>query len=127
MNSTGGLIALGLGVKNWPVDDCATKFESLCHTAFTTREFHGIPLFEQATTLNHKGKYKTRPFREALKDAFNEDQLFGGRCEGAETRYQRKVAVVSTSETGQRAVILTNYNRSQRDVEPGMFEKIPLI
>jgi len=73
--------------------------------------------------LNHKGKYKTRPYRDALKDAFNEkDQLFGGICE--EARYQRKVAVVSTSETGQRAVILTNYNRLQRDAEPGMFQII---
>jgi len=98
----------------------AKKFESLCDTAFTTREFNGVPLLEQITTFNHKGKYKTRPFTDALKAVFNEDSLFGGRCEEGEARYQRKVGVVATSETGQRAVILTNYNRSQRDAEPGM-------
>lgn len=50
--------------------------------------------------------------------AFDADQLFGGVCE--EPRYQRKVAVVSTLETSQRAVILTNYNRPQREQEPGI-------
>lgn len=109
---------MGLGVKNWSVDSCTKKFENLVFKAFTPREFNGVPLFEQLATLNHKGKYKTKPFREALKESFNDDQLFGGVCE--EARYQRKVAVVSTSETGQRAVILTNYTRLQRDAEPGM-------
>jgi patatin-like phospholipase/acyl hydrolase len=118
-HSTGGLVALGLGVKNWPVELCASHFEKLCLQAFTPREFHNVPVLEQLTTLSHKSsKYKTRPLKEALKEAFQDDQLFGGVCEDA--RYQRKVAVVSTSETGQRAVILTNYNRLQREAEPGV-------
>ena len=123
-HSTGGLVALGLGVKNWSVELCAFHFEKLCLQAFTPREFHNVPVLEQLTTLNHNGKYKTRPFKEALKEAFQDDQLFGGVCEDA--RYQRKVAVVSTSETGQRAVILTNYNRLQREAEPGVsIAKLP--
>jgi hypothetical protein len=82
-----------------------------------------VPLFEQLTTLNHKGKYKTKPFKAALQKCFNEDQLFGGVCD--EARYQRKVAVVSVSETGQHAVILTNYNRLRRGAEPGMLFTSP--
>lgn len=114
---------MGLGVKNWTIEECIGKFENLCQRAFTPREFHNVPVLEQVTTFAHKGKYKTRPFIDALKEAFDKDQLFGGVCE--EPRYQRKVAVVSTIETNQRAVILTNYNRPQREAEPGSFD-LPL-
>jgi hypothetical protein len=115
--SAGGLVALGLGVKNWTIDECAQKFQDLCSTAFAPREFHNIPGVQQVTNFFQKAKYRTKPFEIALKELFCEDQLFGGACE--EQRYQRKVAVVSTCGTGQKAVLLTNYNRAQRDAEPG--------
>jgi hypothetical protein len=124
IHSTGGLIALGLGVKNWSVESCMKQFEELVFQAFTPQEFNGVLVLEQLTTFNHKGKYKTKPFKAALQKCFNEDQLFGGFC--GEARYQRKVAVVSVSETGQQAVILTNYNRLRRGPEPGMLLTSPL-
>lgn len=42
-NSTGGIIALGLGAKNWSVEECTRHFEDLCHKAFTRRTGCNIP------------------------------------------------------------------------------------
>jgi hypothetical protein len=115
--STGGLIALGLGVKEWSLNECTNKFTSMCDNAFTPREFHDIPIFNTLATLNHKSRYKTKPFEETLRKTFEEDLLFGGHCDTE--RYQRKVAVVSALNPGRRAAILTNYNRPQRESAPG--------
>lgn len=41
--STGGIIALGVGVKCWSVAECTHYFESLCKKAFTARK--GADLF----------------------------------------------------------------------------------
>ncbi|KAF8852713.1 hypothetical protein BDZ45DRAFT_807214 [Acephala macrosclerotiorum] len=112
--STGGIIAIGIGVKNWSIDECIPKFEEVCSTVFKPRF---MPAVRQITsTIFHTSKYKTKPFDEVLKEAFGHDQLFGGKCE--EPKYQRKVAVVSTYGTGHQAVILTNYNRPKKVAEP---------
>lgn len=106
---------MGLGVKDWSVDDCIRKFQDLCSTAFTPR--FGLGVQQVASGIFHTSKYKTEPFNETLRRTFGDDQLFGGRSE--ERRYQRKVAIVSTYGTGQEAVILANYNRPQRTEELG--------
>jgi len=77
-----------------------------------------MPVIQQVSSaILHRSKYKTKSFDDALKETFGDDQLFGGKCQ--ESRYQRKVAIVSTYGTGQEAVIMTNYNRPQRNAEPG--------
>ncbi|KAF4630883.1 hypothetical protein G7Y89_g7253 [Cudoniella acicularis] len=113
--STGGIIALGLGVENWTLTQCTKHFEDLIFRAFAARDFNGVPILEAISTFKHKGKYKTRPFVEGLTDVFTNAQLFGGTSDN--DRYRRKVAVVSTTEAGQKAVILTNYNRPSQDVD----------
>lgn len=55
-------------------------------------------------------KYKTRPLVQALQASFKDDYLFGGKHEGY-NNYHIKVALTSASETGDQAIILTNYNR----------------
>lgn len=55
-------------------------------------------------------KYRTRPLVQALQTSFKDDYLFGGTHEGY-NNYRTKVALTSTSETGDQAVILANYNR----------------
>ena len=111
VNSTGGIIALGLGVKEWRVNNVIDKFIKLCDKAFTPREFHRIPGFRYLTTINHGSKYKNRPFEKVLREHFKEECLFGGQHK--EDRYSMKVAVTSTSDTGQQATVLSNYNRHQ--------------
>lgn len=108
--STGGIIALGLCAKNWPVSECIARFKSLCQQAFTPREFSKTPL-ETLALLNHGSLYRTTPLTSALKSSLSDDKLFGGthRHQTVHT----KVAVTSTTQTGQRPVILANYNRRQ--------------
>lgn len=42
-NSTGGVIALGLGAKKWSIEACTHHFEYLCQKAFTRRTGGNIP------------------------------------------------------------------------------------
>lgn len=108
---------MGLGVKGWQLSECNEKFLSLCQQAFQPREFHNVPGFHTLATLNHKSEWRTKPFEAILRYNFQEDLLFGGNCDTQ--RYQRKVGVVSALNPGRRAVILTNYNRLQRESAPG--------
>lgn len=120
--STGGIIALGLGVEGWSVDKCIDHFEKLCATAFTPREFHGIWGFEQLSAINHKySKYKTKPFEDVLKATFSiaDQPLFGGSQDHCHSPV--KVAVTSTTETGENALLLTNYNRSHERDDQGRY------
>jgi len=111
--STGGIIALGLAAKRWSVAHCIQTFLGLCWQAFTEREFHNLPLLHQAATLNHGSKWRTQPFHDALQSAFGKDGvLYGGQHEDT-SGYAIKVAVTSTSSTGQQTLLLANYNRQE--------------
>ena len=121
--STGGIIALGLGVKQWSLNHCVTEFIRLCDRAFTPREFNNVAGFSQATALKHGSKYKTQPLQNALREVFDEEQLYGGPRK-AHYEYDTKVAVTTTSGTGQRAIVLANYSR-QEDNEPNYKFEFP--
>ncbi|KAI0124847.1 hypothetical protein BJ170DRAFT_478611 [Xylariales sp. AK1849] len=108
-NSTGGIIALGLGVQNWTVDQCIKYFKELSTEAFTPREMIGIPVLEKLSMLNHGSIYKTKPFERVLKSKFDNRPLFGGISEKEEM--STKVAVTTTTSIEQHAVVLANYNR----------------
>jgi len=124
-SSTGGIIALGLGVEKWSLEKSEKNIEDLTFRAFAARELNGYPLLESISTLKHKGKYKTKYFVGGLKDFFGDAQLFGGISD--RDRYQRKVAVVSTSEVGQKAVIMTNYNRPSPDADTSKYQQLCFI
>jgi hypothetical protein len=55
-------------------------------------------------------KYKTRPFEQILQDTFKEETIFGG-IHDESSSYFTKVAITPTTDTGERPVIFTNYNR----------------
>jgi hypothetical protein len=115
----GGLIALGLGTKNWSVEQSTYEFQKICREAFALREFVGIPIPQKIVTLNYGGKYKTKPFEMALKTSFQDGQLFGGAS--TEQKYRRKVAVVSATDFGRSAVVLSNYNRLEPSIKQGIY------
>ena len=119
--STGGIIALGLGVKQWSVNHCVTEFVRLCHQAFTPREFGHVPGLEQATTLAHGSKYKTRPLRDTLHSAFGDESLYGLRGK-AHSSYTTQVAVTATSSTGETGLVLANYSRHEESEPNYRFE-----
>ncbi|KAF2441827.1 hypothetical protein P171DRAFT_418623 [Karstenula rhodostoma CBS 690.94] len=101
--STGGILALGLGIKNWSISTCITLFTRMVDRAFTPRFLGGVSF--------GKPTYRASPLEESLKECFGEESIFGG---GRETSIActRKVAVTAATETGERAVIFTNYNRA---------------
>ena len=113
---------MGLGVEGWSIDECIDRFEKLCSTAFTPREFHGIWGFEQLSAINHHySKYKTKPLETILKATFSvsDQPLFGGQQNHSHSSV--KVAVTSTTEIGEQALLLTNYNRSHKKDDQGKF------
>lgn len=78
-------------------------FLRLVEKAFTPRFMGGVTF---GTT-----KYRTQPLEEALSECFKDEALFGGVPEGL-VGSARKVAVTAATETGEQAVIFTNYNRA---------------
>ncbi len=107
--STGGIIALGLGVENWTVEQCISKFTSLCGAAFTPRRLLKVPLLGNLSTISHRSMYKRKPFEKALQESFGDRPLFG--VSTSQEGHMIKVAVTSTTLVGQQPVVLANYNR----------------
>ncbi|XP_014554875.1 hypothetical protein COCVIDRAFT_39346 [Bipolaris victoriae FI3] len=103
--STGGLLALGLGVKNWSIEQSTQTFLRLVRTAFTSRYPGGLQLM--------RSKYRTKPLEKALYQAFGDEAMFGGVPEDM-SGSTRKVAVTAATETGEEVVIFTNYNRASK-------------
>ncbi|XDG06053.1 hypothetical protein ABKA04_005668 [Annulohypoxylon sp. FPYF3050] len=108
--STGGIIALGLGVNNWSVDDCIRNFKKLCGQAFKPRGILKFaPSLGKLAIISHHSRYKTKPFEAMLRNTFKEKPLFGGDNDLREMI--TKVAITTTTEIEQHAVVLANYNR----------------
>jgi hypothetical protein len=108
--STGGINALGLGVKGWSVSECKEHFKTICRQAFTSRGFKALSL------VSNKSRYKTKPLERALQTSFDDySPLYGG------TRPERssaiRVAVTSTLASEDRPVVISNYNtEGERDI-----------
>lgn len=86
-------------------------FVKLCNRAFTPRDFHGIPFFKNFAFLHHHSFYKTRPFEAALQEAFGSGFLFHNGRGYASPR--TRVAVTSATASGDKAVVIANYNRAR--------------
>lgn len=99
--STGGIIALGLGVKGSTVDECIVQYRELSKAAFTTKIIVGPSRLST--------QYKSRPLENCLQNNFREKYLFGGQDQEISANLT-KVAVTASTETGRAAVLFTNYN-----------------
>jgi patatin-like phospholipase/acyl hydrolase len=104
----GGIIALGLGVKQWSVYECMGEFKRLCKKAFSPREFHGIAPLQYIATASHGSTWKTTPFHEALLESLGDGYLFGG-SESSDN--VARVAVTTTDEVASRGILIANYCR----------------
>ena len=110
-SSTGGIIALGIGIEGWSTQTCIGHFERLCDTAFTPRELHKIPVLNKLEVINNEyARYKAKPFEQVLQNTFTGQPLFGGQHN--QSQCSIRTGVIATSEGGERAVVLSNYNRS---------------
>ncbi|KAI9769094.1 MAG: hypothetical protein M1840_004445 [Geoglossum simile] len=109
---TGGLIALGLAIKNWRVSKLlCSEFIAFLGDIFERRSW-----WDEAYRLMWQNfrpsKYKTRPFERALRGLYSEDDLLFGwkHRNNSSTDTPTKIAVISTLVTGTPTVI-SNYNR----------------
>ncbi|KAL9607644.1 MAG: hypothetical protein Q9167_007458 [Letrouitia subvulpina] len=93
----------------------------LCDQAFTPRVFNHVVGLEQVTTLCRRSKYKTQPFHDALRLAFGDESLYGGRRK-AHLSYSTQVAVTATSSTWETGLVLANYSRHEESEPTYRFE-----
>ncbi|KAI2617824.1 hypothetical protein GGR54DRAFT_607089 [Hypoxylon sp. NC1633] len=107
--SAGGIIALGLGVKGWSVNETIEKFKMLYECGYIPRGMKGIPLLGNLSSLYHGSLYKTQPLEHVLRNTFSNQNLFGGV--GYRNEMSIKVAVTATTPLEHKAVIFSNYNR----------------
>jgi hypothetical protein len=118
---TGGLIATALSLKDRSIDSITDMFSAMCDHAFTPR-LKGVPVISQiAQMFGSAPKYKTKPLLGALKTAFTEDDdLFGSHDK---PRNGARVALTSTSVTGQETLLLASYRRPEDPTPAYAFER----
>ena len=108
---TGGLIALGLGTRNWTLEKCALYLERICNEAYAPRPGRKIPGLRRLLSACSRSKYDTPDLELALKGAYSEAQsLFGGKSAGGAPTSAVKAAVTATTSAGT-PVLFANYNR----------------
>lgn len=105
------MIAIALGVKKWPVTSAIEKFKDLCHEAFVARGISKLPLSGAFSVLYHKSLYKQQPLEGALRRYLSEQPLFGATSHRSLATASNRVAVTATTASGQRDVVIANYNR----------------
>ncbi|OTB11271.1 hypothetical protein K445DRAFT_359609 [Daldinia sp. EC12] len=109
--NSGGIIAIGLGVKKWTVNATIQKFKDLCREAFAPREMTSLPLFGALSSLYHGSLYKTQPFEKALRKHFSDQPFFGGATHRSLITTSSRVAVTASTGIERQAVVFANYNR----------------
>ncbi|KAL1847964.1 hypothetical protein Daus18300_013767 [Diaporthe australafricana] len=109
--NTGGIIAIGLGVKRWTVEATMEKFKDICREAFTPREMQKVPLIGTLSKMYHGSVFKTQPLERVLKRYFSETPFFGGSRSRHNLNTSVKVAVTATTALNHQAVVFANYNR----------------
>jgi hypothetical protein len=123
--STGGLLAIGQGVKNWTTEECAGHYKSLCDKAFTKHPFWKI----------FSCKYNEEPFEKALKEVVGTGPMISAQVSPAERQFLSKrgnlreklehgnevnahsseISITATKDAGSRACIFANYIRDSSD------------
>ncbi|KAK5119234.1 hypothetical protein LTR85_007848 [Meristemomyces frigidus] len=118
--STGGVVALAVGVKQWPISRCINAFAKICDQGFVERPFAGVPVLEQMSSLTHGSKYKTRPWQRVLENSLGTEALFGGERK-ANPKFAIKVGVTATSGTAKDALLISNYSRPRSSAHSGSY------
>ncbi|OAL51396.1 FabD/lysophospholipase-like protein [Pyrenochaeta sp. DS3sAY3a] len=114
--STGGIIALGFGVKRWTIRECSDRFVSLCNQAFTPRKLQSVPMLKTIISFKHAARYRTQPLLDVLKASLGDDFMFGVDAKHS-SELTAKVAVTATNSSGKRAIVIATYNRRRSTKE----------
>lgn len=113
-SSTGGYVALGLGVKQWSVDLCADRFVRLCSEAFQPKPINKLVPERFTTARNRLPRYKTKPSYAVLQQQLGDDALYGKVPDDAVVR-DNKVCVTTVPPNGGNAVAIGNYARQSEE------------
>lgn len=109
--NTGGIIALGLGIMQWPVKECIQRFEWLCHQIFISERTSGLPGMGLLTLQTHQSRYRTAPLETALQSMFGQGALFGGAHPLPQSKALATKVAVTTTSTDGKPYLVANYNR----------------
>ena len=93
----------------WPIEKCSELFRALVKQAFTLRSGQNIKGFRLVQIFVKKSRYETKPLQNALQHTFGSEEVLFDRI-GKEHSRRLKVAVTTTSASGSKAYLLSNYN-----------------
>ncbi|KAJ3460552.1 hypothetical protein MRS44_011419 [Fusarium solani] len=110
--STGGLVALGVFEKKWPLSDAIDHFSRLAKEAFSLRKVLALPGLSLLAEPFCVSKYKSSGINNALRTAFGDDYLFGQIKGGEQSGDQVKVGVVTCLDGHNHPCLLANYSRN---------------
>jgi hypothetical protein len=119
----GGIVALGLGVKQWSIAECQTKLTDLSRKIFKQQSKITSSLarvtrgwsetfVKAAKVYWYDSIYDWRLLESVLRDAFGADDLLAGT--GVDSV---KVAVTATTGSNPPCSIFTNYDKSHHPKE----------
>jgi hypothetical protein len=110
----GGIVALGVFEKNWPLVDAESTFKELVRTAFSKKLLLKLPFLSKVTKYFLSVKYKTEGIDSSLQSAFGEGYLFG-QADSVNLGDAVKVAVVTCIEGRNQPTLIANYTRNPLD------------
>jgi hypothetical protein len=120
-NSGGGIVALAIGEKNMTVYEAVDMFTDFAKRAFSRRWGANVPVWGRLVQLKYHSQYETMGLESALKEAFGQDLLFGGKRH-LQSPSRCKVAI-TTTDTNREARLLANYNRGTKIKTPYQFQR----
>lgn len=103
------------------VSETTEMFTNFSTRAFSLRWGANIPVWGRLVQLKYHSQYETMGLEDALKGAFGEELLFGGRRH-VQSPSRCKVAV-TTTDTNREARLLANYNRATKIKTPYQFQR----
>lgn len=120
--SSGGVIALGLGECDIPIEKCESLFLNSTREAFKLRVLGGVPWIKKLVKAQYGSQYRSRGLNDALGRALGGRVLFGE----ADGTKKCKVGVTAESSRGE-TLLIANYNRNGGpvDKENGMYLRNP--
>ncbi|KAF2176910.1 FabD/lysophospholipase-like protein [Zopfia rhizophila CBS 207.26] len=107
--STGGLLAIGLGIGNWTLGESKDRLTDLMSRIFTSKsEWQPVQMWKE---IWMGGTYSPRAFEEAVNAAFGDlskQRMIGSRARGSPAA-ATKVFVTATIGNNKQGIVITNY------------------
>lgn len=120
--NAGGLVAFGLFLRRWTVQDCKRVFKTLAQKFFGKQQAaaRGFLIPHRLVALFRSwlrdGVYDAKDFEIALEQEFGQRRVFDSSYT---SHYKTKVAVTATTISDAQPVVISNYNGTERAKDSG--------